>query len=117
MVKMLRKLGHKVITSYEAEQANQGIPDDEVLHYATKNNLILITFDRDDFVELHQSGTKHKGIVICKTDRDYKGQVDRLQEYLQTQLNFENRLIRVKKQNQKGFEKQVFVIQEYSANK
>ena len=113
MVKMLRELGHKVITSYDAGQANKGISDDEVLNYAAKNGLILITFNRDDFIQLHQSGIRHQGIVICKTDRDYQGQVDKLQKYLQTQFSLENRLIRVKKQNQKGFEKQVFVIQEY----
>lgn len=113
MVKLLRELGHKVITSYDAGQANRGIPDDEVLNYAAKNSLILITFNRDDFIELHQSGIKHKGIVICKTNRDYRGQVDKLQEYFQTQSSFENRLIRVKKQNQKGFKQQVFIIQEY----
>lgn len=116
MVKMLRDFGHTVITSYDAGQANQSIPDDEVLNYATQNNLILITFNRDDFIELHQSGFKHKGIVICKTDRDYQGQVEKLHEYLQTQSSLENRLVRVKKPNKKGFKQQVFVIQEYQVN-
>ena len=110
---MLRELGHTVITSYDAGQASQGIPDDEVLDYATKNGLIVITFNRDDFIELHNNGVKHKGIVICKTDRDYLGQVAKLQEYLQTQSSLENRQIRVKKQNQKGSKQQNFVIQEY----
>lgn len=112
MVKILREFGHMVITSYNAGQANQGIPDDEVLNYATQNNMILITFNRDDFIELHQSGLKHKGIVICKTDRDYQGQVA-IHEYLQTQFSLENRLVRIKKQNQKGLKQQIFVIQEY----
>jgi hypothetical protein len=31
----LRRLGHDVLTSYEAGQANQKIPDDQVLAYAT----------------------------------------------------------------------------------
>ena len=31
MVNLLRSKGHDVLTSYEAGQANQGIPDDVVL--------------------------------------------------------------------------------------
>lgn len=98
MVKVLRELGHTVITSYDAGQANRGIPDDEVLNYATENNLIVITFNRDDFIELHNKNIQHRGIVICKTDRDYQGQIDYLHKYLQNQDNLINRLIRIKKQ-------------------
>ena len=50
MVKTLRKLGYTVITSYDTRQANQSIPDNEVLDFATRNNLGVITFNRDDFI-------------------------------------------------------------------
>ena len=103
MVRILRVLGHTVITSYNAGQANQAISDDEVLNYATKNKLILITFNRDDFIELHQSGVRHSGIIICKTDRDYQGQIYFLHNYLQTQDSLIGRLIKIKKQQKKGF--------------
>ena len=112
MVNILRSLGYQVITSYDAGQANQGIPDDQVLNYATQNGLILITFNRDDFIKLHQSGLKHAGI-ICKTDRDYRGQITKLHRYLQTQISLTNRLIRIKKQNIRGLKQQIFVVQEY----
>ena len=113
MVNILRSLGYYVITSYDTRQANQGIPDDRVLNYATQNGLILITFNRDDFIKLHQSGLKHAGIIICKTDRDYQGQITKLHEYLQNQTILTNRLIRIKKQNQRGLKQQIFVVQEY----
>jgi Domain of unknown function (DUF5615) len=113
MVKILRELGHSVITSYDAGQANQSIPDNEVLNYATKNNLAVITFNRDDFIELHNNDIQHSGIIICKTDRDYQGQVNFLYEYLQTQDSLLNRLIRIKKQQKKGFSQPGFVVQEY----
>ena len=113
MVKMLKALGHDVITSYDAGQANRAIPDDEVLDFATINKLILITFNRDDFIKLHQSGVRHSGIIICKTDRDYQGQVYFLHNYLQTQNSLIDRLIRIKKQQKKGSNQQVFVVQEY----
>jgi hypothetical protein len=35
VVEALRQLGHDVLTSYEAGRANQKIPDDEVLVFAT----------------------------------------------------------------------------------
>ena len=113
MVKMLRVVGHTIITSYDAGQANQSIPDDKVLNYATRNNLAVITFNRDDFIELHNSGIKHSGIIICKTDRDYRGQVEFLHEHLQIQDSLINRLIRIKKQQNKGSSKQVFAVREY----
>lgn len=113
MVKILKVLGYTVITSYEAGQANQSIPDDEVLKYATKNNFVVITFNRDDFIEMHTSGIQHSGIIVCKTDRDYQGQVDCLHNYLQTQNSLVNRLIRIKKQQKKGYSQPVFVVQEY----
>ena len=113
MVEMLRGLNHTVITSYEAGQANQRISDNEVLQYALRNNLVLITFNRDDFIELHNNNIKHLGIVICKTDRDYQGQINFLDNYLQNQDSLINRLIRIKKQQKKGFSQPVFVVQEY----
>lgn len=113
MVKMLRRLGCNVLTSYDAGQANQSIPDNKVLDYATRNNLVVITFNRDDFVKLHNNGIQHSGIIICKTDRDYQGQVDFLQEYLQNQDSLRNRLVRIKKQQKKGLNQKIFVVQEY----
>jgi predicted nuclease of predicted toxin-antitoxin system len=121
IVRELRQLGYDVLTSYEAGQANQGIPDEEVLIFATQNQRIVITLNRDDFIALHNSGIAHNGIIICKTDRDYLGQTQTLHAYLQDiksqsltwAIALQNRLIRVKKQNQPKSSRQVFVIQEY----
>ena len=113
MVVELRQLGYNVLTSYEAGQANQGIPDDEVLSFALKQNLIVITLNRDDFLRLHRSGIEHFGIVICKEDRDYYGQAETLHNYLQSQGSLTNRLLRVKKQNQPKSSSPIFVVQEY----
>jgi len=113
MVKILRRLGHTVVTSYDSGQANRSISDNKVLDYATRNNLAVITFNRDDFVELHNTGIQHSGIIICKTDRDYQGQISFLSEYLQSQTSLANRLIRIKKKQKKGFNLKIFVTQEY----
>jgi predicted nuclease of predicted toxin-antitoxin system len=63
LVKSLRDFNHNVLTSLEAGNANQGIPDEEVLAYANANDRIVITLNRDDFIALHRSGINHCGIV------------------------------------------------------
>lgn len=114
LVERIRECGYDVLTSYQAGQANQGIPDDEVLAYATANQLSVITFNRDDFVALHRSGINHAGIIICKDDRDYLGQAQALHIFLSTQVSsLQNRLIRVLRQNQPGTGQKPFIIKEY----
>jgi predicted nuclease of predicted toxin-antitoxin system len=113
-VQILRDYGHDVLTSYEAGQANQGIPDPEVLKFATNQNRILITFNRDDFIDLHRSGMNHSGIIICKDDRNYKGQAKFINDFLQSQTTeLSDRLIRSQKQNQPKSKAPVFIIREY----
>lgn len=114
IVMELRQYGYDVLTNQEAGQANQGIPDKDVLAFATQNQRTVITLNRDDFIALHSGFNFHQGIIICKTDRDYKGQAQSLHGYLQQIEDLRNRLIRVKKQNQPKSSKQVFVIQEYT---
>ncbi|MEO0536653.1 MAG: DUF5615 family PIN-like protein [Cyanobacteria bacterium P01_A01_bin.123] len=109
----LRQLGHDVLTSYEADNANQRIPDVQVLAAATADNRCVVTFNRDDFVALHRSGVKHGGIVVCKADRDRSEQVRILYEYLFTQVTLCDRLLRVQKQNQPKASKQSFIVREY----
>ena len=43
IVKCLRNLGHDALTIQVAGTANQRIPDDRVLAFATKNERVVIT--------------------------------------------------------------------------
>ena len=114
MVNLLRAEGHDVLTSYEAGQANQGIPDDVVLQYATAIGRILITENRQDFIDLHRTAPNHAGIIIFKHDRDYAGKVKAIIDFLdKDSRTLENRLLRVMKQNIKAVG-QIFFVQEYS---
>ncbi|MDZ8263254.1 DUF5615 family PIN-like protein [Nostoc sp. ChiQUE01b] len=113
MVLELCQYGYDVLTSQEAGQANLGISDEDVLTFATQNQRVVITLNREDFIALHRTVIFHQGIIICKTDRDYTGQTHALYTYLQQIEDMKNRLIRVKKQNQPKSSQQVFVIQEY----
>jgi len=113
MVNLLPARGYDVLTSYEAGQANQKIPDDEVLMYATNAGRIVITENRQDFINLHFTTSNHAGIVICKADRDYAGKVQVLHDFFtQDKQPMDNRLLRVMKQNLKG-SPQTFILQEY----
>lgn len=115
LVEALRQLNHDVLTSYEAGRANQNIPDQEVLAFATADRRCVVTLNRQDFIALHRSGVSHSGIIICKEDRDYQGQAQALHGYLETSgQDLGDRLIRIQKQNQPKNKAQVFVAKVYS---
>ncbi len=114
LIQELRQLGYDVLTSYEAGQANQSISDEEVLNFAHEQQRVVITLNREDFISLHKQSQQHSGIIICKEDRDYKSQSQKISEFLINNTQpLRCRLIRIKKQNQKGSSTQVFVVQEY----
>lgn len=114
LVDELRQLGHDVLTSYEAGNANQGIPDEEVLAAATADRRCVVSFNRDDFITLHRAGISHAGIVVCKDDPDRKTTASVLHKYLMTQKTLQNRLVQVLKQNRPGADRPIFVVREYS---
>lgn len=117
LVKELRQLSYDVLTSYEAEQANRSIDDLNVLRFAHEKNRVLITLNREDFISLHRQGIEHSGILICKEDRDYRGQAATIDQFLsQKKPSLKSRLIRIKKQNQPGRSTQIFVVCEIEAN-
>jgi len=115
LVNQLRQLGYDVLTSYDAGQANQAIKDEKVLAFAHERRRAVITLNREDFITLHKQGREHSGILIAKEDRDYQGQAAMLNEFLSTTdaQPLKGRLIRIKKQNQKGSSTPIFVVQEY----
>jgi predicted nuclease of predicted toxin-antitoxin system len=75
VTKKLREKGYDILTALEAGNANQGIPDEEVLALAIEENRAVITLNYNDFKNLHKRDRNHCGIVICistrrKEDRD-----------------------------------------------
>lgn len=112
IVNKLRYLGHDVLTSYQAGQANQGIPDDDVLKFAHQQERVVITLNREDFIRLHRDGKEHSGIIICKDDRDYEAQASKVHELILDATELKSRLFRVKKSNVKGCTTQIFIYEE-----
>ena len=82
-VRELRRLGHDVLTSVEAGNANRAVPDDAVLSFAAENRRALLTQNRLHFLRLHQRSTiEHSGIVICTFDPDFRRLAQRIHEQI-----------------------------------
>ena len=97
IVQMLRQFGHDVLTSLEAGNANQRIPDDAVLAFAITQNRILLTLNRRDFIKLHYLNPDHSGIIVCTEDSDFKALTNRIHKELCNEGEFAKQLIRVYK--------------------
>ena len=96
----LRELGHDVPTSMDAGNANQSIPDEEVLAFAARENRVLITLNRKDFIKLHRKTPEHAGIIVCTHDRDLLALADQIhQAILHENGELAKKLIRVNRTN------------------
>lgn len=97
VVEELRRLGHDVLTSYEAGRANQRVPDDQVLEYAIARNRAVLTLNRVDFIRLHKEtpGT-HAGIIVCtRDDADPSALAARIHAALIVHPDLSGQLIRI----------------------
>ena len=82
VVAELRRLGHDVLTSYEAGNANRRISDPEVLSFAISLGRVVVTNNRRDFIRLHPNGTPHIGIVVFTFSPDSVGIATRIDRSL-----------------------------------
>ena len=92
----LRDLGHEVVTSMVAGNANQAIPDEDVLAFAVSRDLTILTLNRRHFVRLHnQSNVKHPGIVVCSYDPDFHAQAPRIHDAVSALESLQGILLRI----------------------
>ncbi|NEZ59222.1 DUF5615 family PIN-like protein [Adonisia turfae] len=91
----LKQLDHDVLTVQEAGQANQGIPDDQVLAYATDQNRAVLTINRADFIRLHRQSSEHAGIVVCTEDLNRERFANRVDAAISKEDTLAGKLIRV----------------------
>lgn len=97
VVKCLRDLGHDVLTVQEAGKANQRIPDDEVLAFATENDRAVVTQNRKDFIRLHRLQPNHAGIIVCSNDRDWDALAQRIHAAVTEAECLQGKLLRIVK--------------------
>lgn len=76
------------------------IPDDDVLDFARLNDRIILTFNRKDFIRLHNRNPIHPGVIVCTEDKDNVALAHRIHDMI-VSLNgqTENQLIRVNRPN------------------
>ena len=102
VIKKLRARGYDILTALEAGNANQGIPDEEVLSYAVKEHRAVITLNYNDFKNLHKRNDNHYGIVICISTRlavDRDDLTDRIDKALRDKESLAGELIRINRAN------------------
>lgn len=95
LTKLLRQLGHDVLTVQEARNADQRIPDEEVLTFAIAHERAVITMNRRHFVRLHRQQPDHSGIIVCTQDSDLIGQAMRIDDAIGKKVSLVGQLIRV----------------------
>lgn len=99
VVRLLRDLGHDVLTVQEAGKANQKIPDEAVLAFAISENRAILTVNRADFIRLHRSQSNHLGIIVCTEDLNRQRLAQRIHEAILATEVLTNKLIRVNRPN------------------
>lgn len=97
VVEELRLLGHDVLSSLEAGRANQKIPDEQVLAFATAQRRAVLTLNRFDFIRLHRENQgAHAGIVVCtRDDSDPVAFASRIHAFITAAGDLPGKLIRV----------------------
>jgi hypothetical protein len=94
-VEELRRLGHDVLTTQAADQANRGVPDEQVLAFAVAERRVLVTYNRTDFITLHNEDPAHEGIIVCKVDPDPTALAQRVHEQMARNNPMHGTLLRV----------------------
>jgi hypothetical protein len=97
VVEELRRLGHDVLTSYEAGRANQGISDEQVIADANRDDRTVLTLNRVDFHREHTRSTTHVGIITCTVDLDRAALAARIHAKLMATPDLKGQLIKVRR--------------------
>jgi hypothetical protein len=95
VVEELRRLGHDVLTARDAGQANQRIPDPQVLAFAVQHGRALVTFNRRHFVRLHGESPNHAGIIVCTRDDDAIALARRIHQEVAARDSLAHPLLRI----------------------
>jgi len=94
-VEEFRRLGHDVLTVLEAGKAEQAVPDEEVLAFATSVGRVVLTLNRKHFIRLNREQPTHSGIVVCTFDPNFEQQALRIHTALQQTAEMTGQLVRV----------------------
>ena len=94
-MEQLRALGHDVLTIQETGKADQAMPDDKILEYASGELRAVLTLNRRHFIRLHHAKPQHAGIIVCALDPDFPRQAERIHRRIVDLQTLDGQLIRV----------------------
>ena len=97
-VEALRRLEHDVLTIQETGRADQAMPDDEVLKFATEKNRAVLTMNRKHFIRLHKEIPVHAGIIVCTFDTNFEGLANRIDAAIKNLPDLRRQLVRVNRE-------------------
>ncbi|HEY9618951.1 MAG TPA: DUF5615 family PIN-like protein [Crinalium sp.] len=92
-IEALQALGHDILTVQAAD--NRGLPDEDVLAFATQEKRTVLTLNRRDFIRLHNQQPTHAGIIVCKDAPDREGMALRINTAIASTETLDRMLIRV----------------------
>ena len=95
VVTRLREKGYDILTVQDAGNANQGIPDEDVLAFATSQDRAVITQNRKDFIRLHNRGLNQVGIVSCSKNLDWDSFATEIDRALSIRDSIAGEVVRV----------------------
>jgi hypothetical protein len=95
LVDGLRAHGHDVLTAFQANRANQKIPDTDQLAYATSVGRTFLTNNRRHFHQLHKLNSKHAGIITYTRDPDTASLAQRMHNAIVQAGNLTSTLLRI----------------------
>ena len=99
VVEELRRLGHDVLTALQAGQANQRIPDPDVLAFAMSLGRAVLTLNRRHFARLHVQTPSHCGIVVSTPDAGAAALAQRIHLAIVAERPLHGKLLRIVKQD------------------
>lgn len=91
----LRQLGHDALTIQEDGCGNRGVPDEGVLAIAKHIDRAVLTFNRPDFIHLHNQNAEHKGIIVCTRDPDAIALAARIHAAIEELASLDGQLVRI----------------------
>ncbi|HEY7326138.1 MAG TPA: DUF5615 family PIN-like protein, partial [Gemmataceae bacterium] len=71
------------------------VPDDGVLAIAKHIDRTVLTYNRIDFIPLHNQSAEHKGIIVCTRDPDAIALAARIHAAIEKYASLDRQLLRI----------------------
>jgi hypothetical protein len=97
-VNRLRRLGHDVMAVQQVEgtsRPEKAMTDEDLLAYAVAHRRAVPTLNATHFERLHRDKPDHKGIIVCKSNLDFRKQAKQVDAAIKENTPLRGKLIHV----------------------